>query len=287
MRKKKVRWIVLLSLCAVLAVWIVWSNVTVGATYYTVASDRLPAAFDGYRIAVISDLHNAEFGENNSTLISLVEQEAPDIIAFTGDLIDTGSDHDVAIAEALVRELAKIAPCYYVTGNHEARVPGPYHELEQDLLSMGVIVLHDSAERLVRDGETLQIAGLDDPNFTDRDTSLHEAILRSKLQDMGLTGDYCVLLTHRPETIEAYKSEDIDLVLSGHTHGGQFRLPFLGGIAAPNQPGLFPKYDAGRFDEGNTTMIVSRGVGNSSIPFRINNRPEVVVVDLVRSEDSG
>lgn len=277
--KKKLITIIIAAILIILAVWTVWGNVTVGVTHYTVAGDRLPAAFEHYKIAVISDLHNAEFGENNSSLISLIKNEKPDMIAITGDLIDSGKT-DIEIAENLVKKLIEIAPCYYVTGNHEAWIGGRYRELEEKLLDIGVVILNDRAEQLAKNNEIIQIAGLDDPDFTDRNSSIQESMLNDKLGNMNLTEDYCVLLAHRPETFNAYSSENIDLVLSGHAHGGQFRLPFIGGLIAPNQ-GFFPKYDAGKYFENNTTMIVSRGIGNSIIPVRFNNRPEIVIVELI------
>ena len=121
---------------------------------------------------------------------------------------------------------------------------------------------------------------MDDPDYYDTDTYLHGSILDRHIKEMNLTDDYCILLSHRPETFDIYLANDIDLVLSGHTHGGQVRIPFLGGYYAPNQ-GKWPKYDAGKFTEENTTMIISRGIGNSIIPIRINNRPEIVIVELV------
>lgn len=278
MKKKLIRSTVAL-IAAVILIWTVWGNLTVGVTRYSVSGERIPAAFDHYKIAVVSDLHNAEFGANNSRLIALIEEEKPDMIAITGDLIDSGKT-DIDLADRLIIKLAEIAPCCYVTGNHEARIGERYGELEKKLLAAGVFVLHDSSVNLTKNNETIQIAGLDDPDFTDRDPSIQESLLKSKLEEMRLTEDYCVLLSHRPETFKAYVSENIDLVLSGHAHGGQFRLPFIGGLAAPGQ-GLFPKYDAGRYSDGNTTMIVSRGIGNSIIPVRFNNRPEVVIVELL------
>lgn len=276
---KKLIPIILPVILTMLAIWTVWCNMTVGVTHYTVVSNRLPAAFDHYKIAVISDLHNAEFGQNNSSLISLIEKEEPDIIAITGDLIDS-SRTDIEIAENLVKKLVEIAPCYYVTGNHEAWIGEQYQELEEKLLDIGVVIFHDNTEQVAKNNEIIQFAGLDDPDFTDRDSSIQESMLNTKLGNMGLTEDYCVLLSHRPETFNAYASKNIDLVLSGHAHGGQFRLPFIGGVIAPNQ-GFFPKYDAGEYFEKNTTMIVSRGIGNSIIPIRFNNRPEIVIAELI------
>ena len=261
-----------------MALWTIWGNVTIGVSRYQIASQRLPSGFDGFRIAVISDLHNASFGKDNKTIIDKVRDIRPDVIALTGDLVDANrTDIDVAIN--LVRELMAIAPCYYVTGNHEAWIAGQFGLLEEGLLKEGIRVLHDEVVLLTRNGQSIQLAGLDDPDFTDRASYLQESILQTKLQQMNLSSDYCVLLSHRPELFEAYANENVDLVLSGHAHGGQFRLPFIGGLIAPNQ-GLFPKYDGGVYQEQNTVMIVSRGIGNSVIPIRFNNRPEIVVVEL-------
>ena len=143
----------------------------------------------------------------------------------------------------------------------------------------GVAILHDRAVQLIKNTESIQLAGLDDPDFTDR-APLQQSMIKTKINNMNLTDNYCVLLSHRPEAFEDYVSENIDLVLSGHAHGGQFRLPIIGGIVAPNQ-GLFPKYDAGIYSENYTTMVVSRGIGNSIIPIRFNNRPEIISVELI------
>lgn len=278
MNKKKCLITALLLVLAALVLWTVWGNVTVGVTHYSIPSKRLPAAFDGLKIAVISDLHNARFGSGNSRIIQLVEAESPDIIAITGDLVDSART-DLETAIALVHELMQIAPCYYVPGNHEARLGSLYDDLEEKLLAEEVRILHDQVLPLEKDGQQIQLAGLDDPLFSEGSTAVHPAVLETKLNQMNLSDAYCILLSHRPETFDVYAAAGIDLVLSGHAHGGQFRLPFIGGIAAPNQ-GLFPKYDAGRVSRDHTTMIVSRGLGNSIVPVRFNNRPEIVVIDL-------
>ncbi|MBO4838104.1 MAG: metallophosphoesterase [Lachnospiraceae bacterium] len=274
--KKKRKRIILCAVLLILVIWTVWGNVTVGVTRFTVSSGRIPASFDGFRIALISDVHDARFGENNRRLIELIEKEKPDVIAITGDLVDSNRT-DIDAAEDLVRRLNAIAPCYYVTGNHEAYIK-EHPVLEQKLLSAGVIVLHNESAEITRNGETVRVAGLEDPAFSDISLSA-ESILGARLKSMDLTDDYCILLSHRPEAFPAYVSENVDLVLSGHAHGGQFRLPFIGGLVAPGQ-GLFPKYDAGQYEEGRTVMIVSRGIGNSIIPVRFNNRPEIVMVEL-------
>ena len=278
MVKKKYLSVILAILFSVLVLWTIWGNVTVGVTHYSVTGKQLPDSFDGFKIAVVSDLHNARFGRDNSQIVRKIEEEHPDIIAITGDLVDANRT-DMETAIALVHKLMQLAPCYYVTGNHEAWIGKQFSVLEEMLLAENVQILHDEVIRLERDGQTIQLAGLDDPDFTERDTVVQQSLLQTKLNQMNLSKEYCILLSHRPETFEAYVEENIDLVLSGHAHGGQFRLPFIGGIVAPNQ-GLFPKYTAGKYTRNNTTMIVSRGIGNSIIPIRFNNRPEIVVIEL-------
>ena len=274
-RKLKKRYI-FLFLFFILVAWTIWGNVSVGTTYYSISSPRLPEAFDGYKIVVVSDLHNAQFGSDNSQITNIIEKEQPDMIAITGDLIDSNKT-DIDIAVSLLRRLVQIAPCYYVTGNHEAWIGSQYSELEEKLLEENVHILHDQVVSIEKDGQSLQLAGLDDPDFTDRDSAVQSSILQTKLQEMDLSGEYCVLLSHRPEAFEAYAAEGIDLALCGHAHGGQFRLPFIGGLIAPNQ-GFFPEYDAGLYTRDDTNMIVSRGIGNSIIPIRFNNRPEIVII---------
>ena len=276
--KKKYLAVILAILLLVLVLWTIWGNVTVGVTHYSITSNQLPDSFDGFKIAVVSDLHKARFGSDNSQITRKIEEEHPDIIAITGDLVDSNRT-DTETAIALVHKLMQIAPCYYVTGNHEAWLGKQFSELEEMLFAENVQILHDEVIQLEKNGQTIQLAGLDDPDFTERDTAVQQSMLQTKLNQMNLSDEYCILLSHRPETFVAYVEENIDLVLSGHAHGGQFRLPFIGGIVAPNQ-GLFPKYDAGKYTRNNTTMIVSRGIGNSIIPIRFNNRPEIVVIEL-------
>lgn len=276
-RKKALLISYIISATAAFILWIAWGNITVGVTRYKIAA-ALPKSFSNFKIAVISDLHNAKFGKDNDSLTALVEAQSPDIIAITGDLVDS-SRTDIKAAVDLVRALSKIAPCYYVTGNHEAWLGEQYAVLEAQLLDEGVVVLRDEVVALTRGDETIQIAGLDDPDFTDRNSALYSDIIETRLESMALTDDYSILLSHRPETFESYVNSGVDLILTGHAHGGQFRLPFVGGIIAPNQ-GLFPEYDSGLYCSGSTRMVVSRGIGNSIIPFRVNNRPEIVLIEL-------
>ena len=262
-----------------LSVWILWGNTALEINEYEIVSDRIPDTFAGFRIAQVSDLHNAEFGENNSDLIELLSQTDPDIIVITGDLIDSRRT-DIEIALEFARQAATIAPVYYVSGNHEARVE-EYADLKRGLAEAGVTVLENQKVEITREGEYITLMGIDDPSFQE-DYLFGDAtsVARQAIDDLQNESDgYTVLLSHRPELFDVYVDTGMDLVFSGHAHGGQFRLPLVGGLVAPNQ-GFFPEYDAGQFTEKNTTMLVSRGVGNSIVPIRINNRPEVVVAQL-------
>ena len=279
----KRQWIFTAVICLILiAIWIVWGNNQIELTEYIITSSKVPDSFTCFEIAQVSDLHNAELGEENSKLLELLSEVEPHIIVLTGDLIDSRHT-DIEIALDFAGKATQIAPVYYVSGNHEARVP-VYEELKTGLAEAGVTVLENQKVQITRNGESITLMGIQDPSFrTDYLFGDAESISRQAISELqNESEDFTVLLSHRPELFELYVDTGVDLVFSGHAHGGQFRLPFIGGLVAPNQ-GFFPKYDAGRFDEGNTTMIVSRGVGNSIIPFRINNSPEIVVVELKKS----
>ena len=277
--KKRVILIVTAVLLVVLCGWTIWGNTALKINEYEIMSNKIPEEFTGFRIAQVSDLHNAEFGEGNEKLIELLSLSRPDMIVITGDLIDSRHT-DIEIALEFARQAIKLAPVYYVSGNHEARVR-EYEDLKMGLAEAGVIVLEDQKVPITREGESISILGIDDPSFQE-DYLFGDAasVTSSALSELQNESDgYTVLLAHRPELFETYVDAGVDLVFSGHAHGGQFRLPFIGGLVAPNQ-GFFPKYDAGLFSEGSTTMIVSRGVGNSIIPIRSNNRPEIILVTL-------
>ena len=269
---------VLLALLLVLAGWILWSNRVLELNTYTVESLDLPNSFDGFRIAHVSDLHNTEFGDNNGKLLAVLRKAQPDIIAITGDLIDSRRTN-ISVALKFAEEAVKIAPCYYVPDNHEARIV-EYDVLRSGLEKLGVVVLQNENTTMETSGETITVAGVLDPSFeTDYLLGDSETVMKDYLQSTVTEDAYTLLLSHRPELLQAYADYGIELVLSGHAHGGQFRLPLAGGLIAPNQ-GFFPEYDAGLFTQGNTNMIVSRGIGNSAFPFRFNNRPEVILVIL-------
>ena len=279
--KRKHNIIAIVAVIITICCWIVWANTALEINEYKIIHDQIPESFSGFRIAQVSDLHNAELGNGNENLLAMLSQSNPDMIVLTGDLIDSRQT-DIEIALDFAGKATQIAPVYYVAGNHEARVP-VYEELKMGLKDAGVTVLENQKVQITRDGESITLMGIQDPSFrTNYLFGDAESVSRQALSELQNESDgFTVLLSHRPELFGVYVDTGIDLVFSGHAHGGQFRLPFIGGLVAPNQ-GFFPKYDAGRFDEDNTTMIVSRGVGNSIIPLRINNPPELVVVELKR-----
>lgn len=199
-KQKRLILIVILVLIAIITGWIVWSNVSIQTSRFIIESDDLPDEFDGFSIAHISDLHNAKFGKDNEKLISILREGNPDIIALTGDLID--SNHtNIEIALSFVRQAAEIAPCYYVTGNREAWIGSRYDEMKTELEKMGVVVLEDEIVKLECSGASIQLIGLNDPAFAERENSLAESILETKLSQVNIEDGYTVLLSHRPERV--------------------------------------------------------------------------------------
>lgn len=267
---KKRYWFSLL-LIAVMA-WGFFENTQLQINSFPVNGYGLPENFNGFRIAHISDLHNTEFGNENQNLLQLLEDTQPDIIAITGDLVDSRRT-DLDIAVHFAEEAVKIAPCYYVPGNHESRLSA-YAQLEQQLTEAGVVILANQSVPLERGGQQITIAGVEDPAFSGSEP------FSQTLSDLS-SEDYTILLSHRPEYFDLYCQNGFSLILSGHIHGGQFRLPFLGGLLAPGQ-GFFPEYDSGLYTSGNTSMVVSRGLGNSLFPFRLNNPPEIILITLIK-----
>ena len=205
---------ILVILC--IGIWTLWGNTALEVNEYEIVSDRIPEAFSGFRIAQVSDLHNAEFGEGNEKLIELLSQTDPDMIVITGDLID--SHHtDIEIALEFARQAIKLAPVYYVSGNHEARVH-EYEDLKMGLVKAGVIVLEDQKVQIKRDGESICILGIDDPSFQE-DYLFGDAasVTSSALSALQNESDrYTVLLAHRPELFETYVEAGVDLAADSH-----------------------------------------------------------------------
>lgn len=278
-KKKLIILTVILVIIAIIAVWIGIHNKDLEVNRINILSEKIPEGFSNFRIAQVSDLHNTEIGDDNEKLITLLKNAEPDIIAITGDLIDSRNT-DVETALEFVEDAVKIAPCYYVNGNHEGRVLAEYEKLKKGLSELGVTILENKEIEITNGEDTISLIGINDPNFRMEyvDDTMEQNVTHQLLKVVSDNDSYKILLAHRPEYFLSYAGQ-VDLVLSGHAHGGQFRLPFVGGFVAPGQ-GFFPEYDSGLYTEGNTNMVVSRGIGNSIIPFRINNRPEIVVIEL-------
>lgn len=276
---KRTKWLILLAISIVLIIWTTWGNTALGLSTYTIESEKIPESFSGFRIAQVADLHNAEIGEENKKLLEMLKKAEPDIIVITGDLIDSRRT-DIEVALQFVEQAVEIAPCYYVTGNHESRLAKQaYQEFETAIYESGVHVLHDEEVVVERDGYSISIVGVDDISFAQRYGGTGYVGESDKLSELFSAAEYKILLSHRPELFPIYVDANVDLVFAGHAHGGQLRFPFIGGIFAPNQ-GFFPEYDAGVFIKDGTNMVVSRGIGNSIFPLRFNNRPELIVVEL-------
>ncbi len=270
---------IILIILMILLVFLYLQNNWISKTRFKISFQKLPKNFDKFKIVHISDLHNKFFGKNQQYLISQIEKEKPNIIIITGDLIDSRRYNEY-IAIKFVKEAVRIAPVYYVTGNHEMR-SGKFNDLEEKLINTGVKVLRNSWGKININGQTIVIAGVDDPytGIRHREPIVMDKYLQEVKKDLD-EDSFKILLSHRPERIDAYASYGFDLVFSGHAHGGQVRIPFLGGLIVPNQ-GFFPKYTSGLHKIKNTVMVISRGLGNSLAPQRIFNRPEIIITELL------
>lgn len=274
----KKKWIYFLIGAIVLAFFFYFQNNSIVTTEYSISSGKIPRNFNDYTIVQLSDLHSKYFGTNQVHLVEKVTNIKPDLIVFTGDLVDANR-YNEKTSIALMEELIRIAPVYYVTGNHEWS-SGKFDSLEAKLEELGIQIMRNRAEEIVKGNDKIQLIGIDDPKVKEHSTeraTTEESIMHSI---EGLEDDnYRILLSHRPEMLSLYAEYEFDIVFSGHAHGGQVRIPFIGGLVAPNQ-GLFPDYTSGKYNSDNTTMIVNRGLGNSIIPLRIFNRPEIIIVTL-------
>jgi predicted MPP superfamily phosphohydrolase len=258
-------------------------NNSIEKTTYDVTSSRLPTSFDGFCIAQISDLHDHRFGPFQPRIMRYVREARPDVIVITGDITQEGRLR-IQDMRDLAQQLTAVAPVYFVTGNHEAScpdLPGLLIEIEQ----AGITVLRSSSVTLQRGDQQIAIAGIDDPQiFHVWGRPWREMVVQWQTELVRLRTSlnvetFTVLLSHRPEFLRTYARLGFDLVLAGHAHGGQVRLPGIGGLYAPNQ-GWLPRYTTGVYRNEGTAEVVSRGLGGSIFPIRVFNRPEVVVVRL-------
>ena len=254
--------------------YLLWDNLRISVTRYTVSDKKLPRSFDGFKIIQVSDLHSVCFGKHQSRLVNLIRKEAPDMIAITGDLV---RDFDMSSASELIKRIVKTAPCFYVSGNHEYRTGKYFSVIKPGLRKLGVKILDDTCVHISRNNQRISVIGLNDPCF-------EHPCSAAAVTDIKLTklenDDFTILLSHRPELARIYSNHNVSLALAGHAHGGQFQIPFIKrGVYAPQQ-GFFPKYTNGLIRMNNTNIIVSRGLGTQTIIPRFNNPPELVSVTL-------
>ena len=256
-------------------------NSAVGTSYYDVGSNRLPASFDGYKIVQISDLHDSLLGENHAYVVEEVKRIAPQAIFITGDFIDSNR-YNLEQSLLIVKELQGVAPIYYVTGNHEIST-NDVTRIKESLMELNVRVLTDEADIITSTaGEEMAFGGIEDPLASTLEDEV--AVGQSVTQAFeGVSKDvFKVLLSHRPEQFDTYMANQIDVTFSGHAHGGQFRIPGFGGLLSPGQ-GYFPKLTSGVHEKDGSQLVISRGLGNSIMPVRLFNKPEIVTVTLRRN----
>ncbi|MEE3470854.1 MAG: metallophosphoesterase [Butyrivibrio hungatei] len=267
----------LLKLLAVIAIVMIAATIW----YEVPVTEHITISGEGkigspVRFALVTDLHSCYYGKDQSQLIRMIDKEKPDAILLSGDIFDDRLGQKNA--RIFIEGVADRYPCFYVTGNHEFWSKKE-DEVKEFLASKGVTVLEGNARNISINGNDIDICGVDDPTYmteSEWEERLDGADKESNSEN------YRILLSHRPEKVEAYKKYDFDLILCGHAHGGQWRIPFTKrGVAAPNQ-GLLPAYVDGLYElDDGSEMIVSRGLARERMPYpRFFNHPEVVIIDI-------
>lgn len=273
--------LIILIIFAVIAAVIVANGVycsnTLEVINYRFKSKKLST---NLHFVVISDQHNREFGENNSELLEKIREQKPDFIAVCGDMVTRGNPDD-SVMKYFLLQASQIAPTYCVLGNHERDLADEI-DLHADYNSTGAILLDDKEIEFEKDGEKIRIGGLTDFPYYEFYTE-QDYVPDRDFWESFTSGDnskFTILLHHQPEYIASLLADtDIDLTICGHTHGGLIRIPFIGGLVAPNQ-GLFPKYDKGLFELGKNRMVITSGLADSDNIPRINNCAEITVIDI-------
>ena len=269
---------VILTLFLAFSIVTVWGNITLSVEKFNIETDKIEIE-NGYKIAHISDYHNTKNRNLNEAVLASLKTEKPDIIVLTGDLVDCRKT-DIQMGIDFVSQIIGIAPVYYVTGNHECNISidsqSAFDNMIEDLEALGVNVLRgEGSEITLPDNEKINIFGIDDPYFHCGSASEVKDATDSLCSALDVEkNELNILLAHHPEQLDIYSKYYFDLVYSGHAHGGQGRL-FGVGLIAPDQ-GLFPEYTSGLYEENGTTLVVSRGIGNSIAPVRIFDRPHLI-----------
>lgn len=286
--KKRIVFCVLMFInTVILAMFISYiiSLFKIDVSRYEVTSIKVPKAFDGFKILQLSDLHNRRFNKNNKKIVKMIEKENPDIIVMTGDMVSSNSK-GFGNFFSLVEELDGKYPIYYIFGNHEQRLSVEKQAIIiGKLRELGVNVLNNQQDFIVKDNESIQIFGLKQEliyytnYFKSKKTYSYE---KKDMENAIRNPDdrmFNVLLAHNPLYFETYEEWGADLVFSGHVHGGIINIPFVGGLLSPERK-LFPKYSGGEYEIDDSKMIVSRGLGYTKVNARFFNNPEICVVEL-------
>lgn len=289
MKKRKGKRILFWILFVIIVFYIV--NVWISYNWLMVSNFTLEnkQIVNAFRIILISDLHDHQFGNNNQRLVEKIEKQSPGMIVLDGDIINNNSK-DIGVAINLIEQLKEIAPVYYSLGNHEYE----YMELEtldliNELEEAGAIVLDHKIYDIEVNGNEIRLGGLYEYGFeTSMQTEEENEKAVAYLEEFTDTDRYQIICPHRPESLYCWDFVDqwgIDLQLSGHLHGGQVIVPLKGGLYSPLEQ-WFPKYDYGQYELGNSTMIITRGLGSNlkALP-RFNNPPEIAVIDVLPKKE--
>lgn len=271
---------IIFIICCLSSIWISYNWLTV--SYFTVMDKKITELF---RIVLLSDLHDHRFGDENENLVDMVREQSPDLIVIDGDMINGDSESDETVVE-LVRSLSSVASVYYSYGNHEYYyIEAGHDDLQDNLEEAGAVILNYQTWDIEVKGNLIRIGGLYEYGFeTGMQSEEENERAISYLEDFVDTDRYLIMCAHRPESFYCWDYADtwgLDLVLSGHLHGGQVIIPGVGGLYSSLEE-FFPRYDYGQYTLGDSDMIITRGLGsNRKLLPRFNNPPEIVVVDIV------
>lgn len=281
--------LILICIFILICIYLSHNINTLEIAQYTIKNKKIPKEFDGYNIVQISDLHSKSFGKNNIKLLQKIKSLNPDIIVITGDLVD-GENNNYDIALNFMKELTKLYKVYYIIGKYEQKAlikkyKQEYIKYFEELNQIDFINLDDDKVKIQKNNSKINLYGLTVPYscykylFDDKEiTTIDSKFLEQKLGDLN-KNEFNILLAHTPFYFDAYEKWGADLTLCGHVHGGVVRLPFIGGLLSPDRK-FFPKYDLGKYEKNNSTMIVSKGLGGSKVLIRINCKPEIVSIKL-------
>ena len=259
----------------------------IDVTEYSILNEKIPQEFNDFKIVQLSDFHSNGYKDTTDIIINKIENINPDIVVMTGDMVswEIGNIDEL---EKLISSLSINYPIYYINGNHEQLLEitnlKEYNEFLSKIKSLGVTYIKNNFVEIIRDGQSINLYEIDIPLMEGnglyvKEGELDDDYINSKLSNIK-SNKFNILLAHNPLFIDEYSSWGADLVLSGHIHGGIIRIPIVDvGVLSPEKK-FFPKYDSGEFKVGDTTMIVNRGIGTSSIKLRVFNNPEISVITL-------